>query len=286
MEIIDGTDRTTLVTVDRANCIENRIIKLLQYLQQQNSTENWSQFLDNGNIIWEKVVIAGHSQGGGHTGLIAKNHKVARVLLFAAPKDFSIYFSNPANWINSSTQTPSNRYFAFTHSSDEFGCTYAQQLTIYSNLGLSQLGSTVNVDIIISPYSNSRILTSTISVNSSLNAHSCVIVDNSVKLDINNVPIYRSVWIYMLNSDISTEIKKNEPLAHVLMYPNPAKEMLIIENANQNSFVMIYDITGKQLINRKLQNGQIDIRELTNGIYTIKIKTNTQEVITKFIKQN
>jgi len=46
MEVIDGTDRTTLITVDRANSIENRIIKLLHYLQLQNPAENWSQFLD------------------------------------------------------------------------------------------------------------------------------------------------------------------------------------------------------------------------------------------------
>lgn len=284
LEIIDGTNRTTLVTVDRANCIENRIIKLLQYLHQQNPSENWSQFLDNGNIIWEKVVIAGHSQGGGHAGLIAKNHKVARVIFFAAPKDFSIYFSNPANWINSTNQTPSNRYFAFTHSSDELGCTFSQQQTIYTNLGMSQFGSAVNTDNTISPYNNSHILTSIRAVNSSLNAHSCVVVDNNVQLDINNIPIYRPVWVYMLNSDISTGMMKNDKTDNISIYPNPAVNLLTIKNAKQNSVVTIYDISGKQLIYSKLLNDQIDINVLPNGFYTIIMKSNNVEIVDKFIK--
>jgi len=285
LEIIDGTDRTTLVTVDRVNSIENRIIKLLQYLQQQNPSENWSQFLDNGNIIWDKVVIAGHSQGGGHAGLIAKNHKVARVIFFAAPKDYSIYFSSPANWINSTNQTPATRYFAFTHSSDEFGCTFNQQQTIYANLGMSQFGSVVNVDNTNSPYNNSHILTSTRTVNSSLNAHNCVIVDNSVQLDINNIPYYRNAWVYMLNADISTEIVENKFIDNILIYPNPATNMLTIKNAKQNTIVIIYDLTGKQLINCRLQNEQIDISELSNGFYTLIIKSDNMETVNKFIKQ-
>jgi triacylglycerol esterase/lipase EstA (alpha/beta hydrolase family) len=241
LEIIDGTDRTTLVTVDRANSIENRIVKLLQYLQQQNPSENWTQFLDHGNIIWEKVVIAGHSQGGGHAGLIAKYHEVVRVIFFAAPKDFSTYFSNPANWINTTNQTPANRYFAFTHSSDEFGCTFSQQQTVYASLGMTQFGSDVNIDNVISPYMNSHILTSTRAVSSSINAHSCVVVDNSVPLDVNDIPVYRPVWVYMLNSDISTGtitgmIKSNET-DHVSIYPNPATNLLTIKNAKQNLLV-------------------------------------------------
>jgi len=284
LEIIDGTDRTTLVTVDRANCIENRIIKLLQYLQQQNPSENWSQFLDNGNIIWEKVVIAGQSQGGGHAGLIAKYHKVARVLFFASPKDFSIYFSNPANWIDSTNQTPASRYFAFTHSSDNFGCTFSQQQMIYTNLGMSQFGSAVNTDSTISPYNNSHILTSTITENSSADAHRCVVDDSYVKLDINNIPIYRPVWVYMLNSVISGMIE-NDKSDNISIYPNPAKNLLTIKNAKQNSFVTIYDISGKQMICSKLLNEQIDISELPNGFYTIIIKSNYVVIVDKFIKQ-
>jgi len=285
MEVIDGTDRTTLITVDRANSIENRIIKLLHYLQLQNPAENWSQFLDNSNnIIWEKVVIAGHSQGGGHAGMIAKNHKVARVLMFGAPKDFHSYYSQPANWINSHNQTPANRYFVFTHSSDDFGCSFNQQIDMFTLFGLNQYGAMVNVDNIQPPY-NTRILTSTISVTTAFNAHSCVISDNVVKLDNNNIPIYRPVWLYMLNSEIPTEIFDTKEKDNILIYPNPATNLLTIKNAKANSIVTIYDLTGKQLINCKLQNEQINISELPNGFYTIKINSDNLETVTKFIKQ-
>jgi hypothetical protein len=46
LEILDGTDRTPLVDVDRANSIENRLIKLLQYLDANRPGEGWGGFLD------------------------------------------------------------------------------------------------------------------------------------------------------------------------------------------------------------------------------------------------
>ena len=41
MEIIDGTDRTPKVTISRANSIENRVVKLLQYLDRAHPSEGW-----------------------------------------------------------------------------------------------------------------------------------------------------------------------------------------------------------------------------------------------------
>ena len=70
LEIKDGVDRTNLVNVNRPNSIENRLIKLLIYLRTQRPAENWGQFLlDDQTINWTRVVVAGHSQGGGHAGM-------------------------------------------------------------------------------------------------------------------------------------------------------------------------------------------------------------------------
>jgi len=39
------------------------------------------------------IAVAGLSQGGSHSYMLAKNHEVARVLMFGAPKDYSFRFN-------------------------------------------------------------------------------------------------------------------------------------------------------------------------------------------------
>lgn len=46
MEVIDGIDRTSAIDVNRANSIENRLIKLLHYLDDNHPSENWGQYLN------------------------------------------------------------------------------------------------------------------------------------------------------------------------------------------------------------------------------------------------
>ena len=46
MEILDGRGESTVVDVDRANSIENRLIKALQHLAATYPGEGWAQFLD------------------------------------------------------------------------------------------------------------------------------------------------------------------------------------------------------------------------------------------------
>lgn len=69
------------ISIVRSECIENRLIKALQYLQDKRPKENWAQFLKkNGSIQWESIAVAGQSQGGGHAALIGIKHRVARVM--------------------------------------------------------------------------------------------------------------------------------------------------------------------------------------------------------------
>ena len=63
LEIIEGRDLSTFVSVDRTNSIENRLLKALQHLAKTEPTRGWSQFLTaKGEIEWPKVAVSGHSQ--------------------------------------------------------------------------------------------------------------------------------------------------------------------------------------------------------------------------------
>ncbi len=201
LEIIDGTDRTTMVNVNRANSIENRVIKCIKYLAANNPTQNWGQYLDaSDNIIWSKIAIGGHSQGGGHAALIAKYHNVARVLCFASPKDTYIN-GLTASWINQSSLTPKENYYTFTHNADATGASPTEQQTIFTLMGLRLIADSINIDSNNPPYNNSRILMTNLSSanGNTINPHSCVLVDNAVPdLQNNGTNKYDQVWNYML----------------------------------------------------------------------------------------
>ncbi len=122
--------------------IENRLAKLLVYLGRTQPGRGWDQYVDRqGQIDWSKIVISGHSQGGGHSYVIAKIHPVARVIEFGSPKDYSFYFRRPAGGFDSDTKTPLGRFFAFNHMQDRAGnCTHDMQMEILKQMRLTDQG--------------------------------------------------------------------------------------------------------------------------------------------------
>ena len=144
-EIIEGGDHDLRVTVDRAGSIENRLVKLIRWLAKERPSEGWGQFLTQGEIAWSKVVLAGHSQGGGHAQLLAKDHRVARVVVMGSPKDYNLRHARPAAWYGGG-ETPPARMFAIVHEQDTQAISYAQQL---ENLRASGLTTMADIDTIV-----------------------------------------------------------------------------------------------------------------------------------------
>lgn len=147
------------ILIERSESIENRLIKVLQYLQQKRPKENWVQFLnEDGSIKWASIAVAGQSQGGGHAALIGIRHRVARVLCFGAPKDYSKRHDAPAVWYGHDSATPKRHFFTFNHHQDPKGCTPEQLLSNLKALGLYAFGPPAEVDVEPFPYHHARIL--------------------------------------------------------------------------------------------------------------------------------
>jgi predicted esterase len=53
--------------------IENRLMKLLHYLDQLQPDQHWGRYLTSGLPNWSRIAVAGHSQGGGVAAYIGKN---------------------------------------------------------------------------------------------------------------------------------------------------------------------------------------------------------------------
>ena len=73
-------------------------------------------------------------------------------------------------------------------------------------------------------------------------------------------------------------------LTHVKMYPNPTNEILYIKGITIKHLTII-DANGKKIFEQKKANNQIEIKQLTPGIYFLKIVSENNTLITKkFIK--
>jgi pimeloyl-ACP methyl ester carboxylesterase len=200
-EIIEGDDLDARVTVDRANSIENRFLRLVRWLATNCANEGWRQFLTEDAVAWSSVVLAGHSQGGGHAQLMAKDHAVARVVVLGSPKDYSRQYGRPATWYGGGV-TPAKRMFALVHRQDTQAVSYAEQM---ENLRASGLTAAADVDALAPPYGQAQVLTTNqpgSPINSAL-AHLGLVFDFMLPRGSRGELLYRPVWNYMLTAPVT-----------------------------------------------------------------------------------
>jgi len=77
---------------------------------------------------------------------------------------------------------------------------------------------------------------------------------------------------------------------NVSIYPNPTTDILNIqteENLPENTTAIVYDVTGKRVLNEPLQNSNlnnINVSNLNSGVYILQINGNRIDQTFKFIK--
>ena len=82
--------------------------------------------------------------------------------------------------------------------------------------------------------------------------------------------------------DNAVGMYNNEEAVEFSIYPNPAKDNFVIASENKISSVVVFDITGKQVLNvERLTNNRINVSELNPGIYLVKIKDEQNNLATQ-----
>jgi len=119
-ELDFGTPVSDSVNVDSLNSIVNRITKLVIYLAKTRPGEGWNNFLDHEQITWERVTLAGHSQGAGHVSYIGHAFKVYKVIMLSGPQDFLSNFDMPAPWLSADSKTPYSSFYSLLHDDDGY----------------------------------------------------------------------------------------------------------------------------------------------------------------------
>ena len=200
-EVITGVNLSSKVDVNVTNSIVNRLTKLLTYLNRQYPNEGWGQFLIAGQPAWQKITLSGHSQGGGHAGLMAKLYVMDRAVYFSSPGDWRNGAQQPATWITARVNTTSAaRQFGFTHLRDTLVPYATRILPIWNALGMDAFGAPVSVDSSNPPFGNSHRLTTNVEPTNFpvvSPTHNAPVVDASTPRAADGTPLFTPVWVYL-----------------------------------------------------------------------------------------
>ncbi len=93
------------------------------------------------------------------------------------------------------------------------------------------------------------------------------------------------------NSCIATNLNETEKTIDIQMYPNPATNILTLaykQFGNSNIQITVTDILGKEVLISESKNTQrinVNIVELSSGVYFIKLTSEGKSTTKKFVKQ-
>ena len=199
LEILDGTDRTSVVTVDVPDSIDNRLTKLLQYLATKFPEEGWERFLLGGAPKWSQIAVSGHSQGGGEAAMIAKLNVTDRVVLFSAVPDTDTGLQSPTapSWESSGHATPTDRYWGLAHDQD---LRYAAIVKGWLALGMTVSVPPVAPEKSSPPYGFTQTLVTDLPSPTS-NPHGSTALDAATPLGPDGTtPALTDAWQYLLTA--------------------------------------------------------------------------------------
>ncbi|MBL8915401.1 MAG: hypothetical protein JNM17_32150 [Archangium sp.] len=161
LEAFDGMDRTSVIAITRSDSIEERIVRMLRRLQTLNPQGGWEYFIVNGQPRWDHIIVSGISHGASTAGVIAKVRPVVRAVMLSGPLD-----TNQA-WLTTSSITPADRQWGFTHSVDT---QHMGHLAAFTALMLP--GTPRRIELGASPWNDSHRLFTSVDAGNSDQSHS------------------------------------------------------------------------------------------------------------------
>lgn len=195
LQILDGRSRSGLLHLPPQDCIFNRLQKLLIWLACRHPEQGWPAFLDGDEPRWDRIAVAGHSQGGGHAAIMGKQLPLERVVMLSAPADCVDGGEEPAPWLSRSGATPPENYFGFSHLRDP---AIGRILAAWEALGLAAFGLVTEVDTGSPPFGNSHRLVTDHEAPGDRH-HGSVAADRFIPRLNDRTPIFHEVWTFLFS---------------------------------------------------------------------------------------
>jgi hypothetical protein len=290
-EVLTGTDHSPYIQVDRTNSAENRLIRLLQYLNSTYPSDNWGLYLDGtGQIQWEHVIVAGHSQGGGMATMTGTMHAVSRVIIF----DWTDWRGvGPAPWIVNNGPTPPANFYGFTHVRDPMVNINIEMFT-WRVLGMDTFGDSINTDMHTAPYGGSHMLVTNIdsadypgSGASGSYYHGVTVSDLCTPLNPDSSALFGPAWEYLIDSAPQTRITglpDISPETHADITVSLWGRMLVVTSpAAPLRKVEAFSVNGQKLFSALSHSNRQECRltYLQPGLLLVRIWTAQGYVVKK-----
>ncbi|GAA4266879.1 BPSS1187 family protein [Frondihabitans peucedani] len=128
--------------VDEANSVLARLHAALDYLVKHDPDGGWDQYTTDESIHWNRIVVAGHSQGGGEAAYIAHRTRVLGQLTFASP--IITDEDTRASWLRQKGKTPTSVMYGFDDRDDIY---YPRIEASWRELGMGRHPLTARVPV-------------------------------------------------------------------------------------------------------------------------------------------
>jgi hypothetical protein len=109
-----GDAPSSLINDQAQDAIVARLSKLLQHLVKVEPDAHWETYLQGNQPKWERIVLAGQSQGGGMAAYLAQTRSVAGLIVFSGGWDKRSQ-EEIADWYARPSVTAPSRWFATYH---------------------------------------------------------------------------------------------------------------------------------------------------------------------------
>jgi hypothetical protein len=189
----DGSHATRYSAIQQSDSILSRLTHALRLLDVRDPHGGWNAYLTGDRVNWNRVVLAGHSQGGGESAYIAHVHRVQGVLLFASPvaSDGTVV----ASWLTRVGRTPSSRYYGFDSSGDVY---FSRIQGSWAALKVGGSAPAVSVTSAVPLGGHHRLVTN-LPLGTPGEAHNRMISDGGPRTA-SGVPVFQPIWLWMLKA--------------------------------------------------------------------------------------
>jgi hypothetical protein len=184
----DGKDPSRFSRVGVANSIMTRFAAAIEYLEQYDPSGHWGRYLSGSSPHWSRIVLAGHSQGGGESAFISHFHRVKGVLMFSSPVE--TYQDVSASWINTAGRTPVSRMYGFDDTADIY---YNRIVDSWQRLGMGTADPATATDV----PTGGHVLLSSLYLGTPLESHGRSVNDGTVRNG-DDLPTFEPTWTWML----------------------------------------------------------------------------------------
>jgi pimeloyl-ACP methyl ester carboxylesterase len=200
----DGSHAGIHSSVASNDSIVTRLTHALTVLHARDPAGGWERYLSGGRVRWNRLVLAGHSQGGGEAAYIAHRHRVQGVLMFASPvaSDGTVV----ATWLSDRGATSIDRYYGL----DDVHDVYLRRIEgSWAAMGLSGAEQSVAVNSGL-PFVGGHRMLSNAELGTARQAHGRIVDDNGPRTKAGS-PLFQPIWQWMLKAVRAPTASEHRP---------------------------------------------------------------------------